>query len=146
MILYPAVCSVLLVEDDDSFRNILSLMLRRLGIAFVTAVDNVEEALDAIQLIDFDLIVSDWNMEPLDGLQFLEILRVRKSRKDIPFLMITADSSIEYWRKAIAGGANEFLRKPFNQSQLIEAIHIAIDVNHHATKNLLIIPQRNDSL
>jgi CheY-like chemotaxis protein len=86
---------ILLIEDTAETRASLKLQLRALKIREVTETENGEEALVLIDLgEDFDLILSDWHMKPMDGLQFSVLVRRHRARAGkgpIPIVLLTAD-------------------------------------------------------
>ena len=71
------------------------------------------------------LIISDWNMPEMNGYEFLLKVRASKKYMDIPFIMATAQGEKEQAQKAIAGGADHFITKPFTSSDLGEVIDTA---------------------
>lgn len=117
--------SVLVVDDDVSFASTLVFMLVRSKMRFVMSVHNVMQALEALDTIPIDIVLSDWNMAPVDGLEFLKTLRADRRYRSLPFVMMTADISEDSWRNAIEAGANEFIRKPFSLKDLIGAMEVA---------------------
>ena len=82
--------------------------------------DNVDEASDGSTALrklrggNFGLVVSDWNMEPVTGLQLLREVRLDKKRKDLPFIMVTAESKTENVIAARKAGVSNYIVKPFN--------------------------------
>lgn len=113
---------VIVVDDDDIHLNMVSFMLRRMGIAIVESFSNAEDALARAMEKRPDLIVSDWNMEPMDGLQLLKLVRQHPPTTSVPFIMATANITECHWRQAIEAGVTEFLFKPLNFSTLQEAV------------------------
>ena len=97
--------SVCVVDDDAVHLEIMSFMLRRMGFRDVVTFSGAEEALDYVSSHDVHLIVSDWNMSPMSGMEFLEKVRSSDRLKHTPFLMVTANCSESYWRDAIKAGA-----------------------------------------
>lgn len=118
--------TVYVVDDDAVHLGMMAFMLRRMGFGHVEAFPDVDAALAALADTAPDLIISDWNMEPMDGLEFLTAVRSHKAWRDIPFVMVTANTSQHYWRDAIAAGVSEFLFKPMKFAQLKDAVLIAL--------------------
>jgi two-component system chemotaxis response regulator CheY len=87
---------------------------------------NVEDAWTHIQKVTPSLIISDWNMDPINGYEFLLMMKFEEHSRNIPFIMNTANMSEEYWVKAIGAGADDFLVKPFSFADLKETIEIAL--------------------
>ncbi len=110
--------NILIVDDYKTMLRIVRNLLRQLG--FV----NIEEATDgsmALQLLrggNFGLIISDWNMEPMTGLQLLREVRSDPKLKPIPFIMVTAESKSENVIAAKEAGVSNYIVKPFNAETL----------------------------
>ncbi|MCW8836326.1 MAG: response regulator [Rhodospirillales bacterium] len=109
---------VLIVDDYKTMLRILRNLLRQLGF------NNVEEASDGAQALQqigqhkFGLIVSDWNMEPMTGIQLLREVRGNAETKHIPFIMVTAESKSENVIAAKEAGVSNYIVKPFNAETL----------------------------
>lgn len=114
----------LAVDDDRMFLQSMRMMLRVGGFAEVMGASDVDAALALLERHPVELIVSDWNMDPLDGLEFLRRVRANPKTKHIPFILVTASLSEEAWRGAISLGATDFLVKPFT----IEQLHASMDI------------------
>ena len=109
---------ILIVDDYKTMLKILRNLLKQLGF------DNVEEAMDggaALQKLrnkNYGLVISDWNMEPMDGLKLLKEVRADVKLKDVSFIMITAESKTENVVAAKEAGVNGYIVKPFNAATL----------------------------
>jgi len=109
---------VVIVDDYTTMLRILRNLLRQLEI------NNVEEATDgdtAFQLMQKappDLIISDWNMAPVTGLDLLRRVRADARLKPIPFIMVTAESKTENVIAAKQAGVSNYIVKPFNADTL----------------------------
>lgn len=109
---------VLIVDDYKTMLRIVRNLLRQLGF------NNVEEATDGAAALakarqaNFGLIISDWNMEPMTGLQLLKEVRADDALKQVPFIMITAESKTENVIAAKEAGVNNYIVKPFNAETL----------------------------
>ena len=114
-------CSALAVEDDPEFLSILQLMLGRCGFNYIVTAEDGFAAHEYLKHRRFDLIISDWNMELMDGIEFLSKVRKDPSTAEIPFILMTASLAEAAWRGAIQHGATEFLRKPFTLDELNSA-------------------------
>jgi len=105
---------VLVVDDYKTMIRIISNLLRQLGFS------NIDEAADggrALQLMrtrPYGLVISDWNMEPMTGLDLLKEVRSDVKLKDTPFIMVTAESKVENVVTAKSAGVNNYIVKPFN--------------------------------
>ena len=106
---------VLVVEDDDSFREMVLGFLRKPD-RDISAEKNGKEAIQALQSHPFDLVISDLMMPGADG---MEVLREAKKRNpDCVVILITGYASLDSALQAIRGGAYDYLRKPFKLDQL----------------------------
>ncbi|MBX9759519.1 MAG: response regulator [Beijerinckiaceae bacterium] len=119
--------SVLLVEDDTAFLEAAKLMLSRIGFGRIDAVPDAESARERLSLTRYDLILSDWNMEPTSGYDLLVHVRREQRLVPTPFILMTANLSEDYWVAAIRAGASDFLRKPFSFSALRESIRMVLE-------------------
>ena len=114
--------SVLVVDDSPTMRHIVSGMLQRLGVVHVDEADSGETALTKIQAGDFTLIISDWNMAPMNGLALLQAVRLRQSPRSNRFIFMTSERSWGHRTTARIDGADDFLVKPFQIATLKEKI------------------------
>ncbi|WP_035587785.1 sigma-54-dependent transcriptional regulator [Hippea jasoniae] len=129
---------VLVVDDDDQMRMALNATLKHLNHSPVVA-KNAKEALKLIKKEDFDVIISDLKMPKMDGIEFLS--EVKKIKKDIPFIMITAFGDVKTAVEAMKLGAFDFILKPFSQEALQKVLHLA--VSHKTIKKST--TQKNDT-
>ena len=109
---------ILIVDDYKTMLRIIRNLLKQLGF------NNVDEAIDGSSALtklrdkDFGLVISDWNMEPMSGLQLLKEVRADVKLKEIPFIMITAESKSENVIAAKEAGVSNYIVKPFNAATL----------------------------
>ncbi len=109
---------ILIVDDYKTMLRIIRNLLKQLGF------NNVDEAVDgssALQKLrdkDCGLVISDWNMEPMSGLQLLKEVRADVKLKELPFIMITAESKSENVISAKEAGVSNYIVKPFNAATL----------------------------
>ena len=99
--------------------RIISNLLKQLGFSNVDEAADGSEAFGKVKQETYGLIISDWNMEPMTGLDFLK--KIRESDdvyKDTPFIMITAESKTENVIAAKQAGVNNYIVKPFNAETL----------------------------
>ncbi len=104
---------ILVVDDFATMRKVIRNMLRQLGCENVFEAENGEEGFRMAQTDDFGLIVSDWNMPVMSGLEFLKAVRSEEKTKNTPFLMVTAEALKENIIQAIQLGASNYIVKPF---------------------------------
>lgn len=110
---------VLIVDDYKTMLRIIRNLLRQLGF------NNIDEASDGSQALQqlrsgtvYGLVISDWNMEPMTGLQLLREVRADAKLKSLPFIMVTAESKSENVIAAKEAGVSNYIVKPFNAETL----------------------------
>lgn len=114
--------NVLIVDDYKTMLRIIRNLLKQLEF------DNVEEASDGSEALtklrggQFGLVISDWNMAPMTGLDLLKEVRADAKLKATPFIMITAESKTENVIAAKQAGVSNYIVKPFNAETLREKI------------------------
>jgi len=110
--------NVLIVDDYQTMLRILRNLLRQLNFKNIDEASDGSEALKKLRSKSFGLVISDWNMEPMTGLQLLKEVRKDVKLKDTPFIMITAESKTENVLAAKEAGVNNYIVKPFNAETL----------------------------
>jgi len=118
---------VLVVDDFPTMRKIIRNLLEQLGFSNIGEAENGADALRKMRdtAHKFGLVISDWNMEPMTGLQLLKEVRADNGLKTTPFIMITAENKTENVIAAKEAGVNNYIVKPFNAATLkskIEAV------------------------
>lgn len=113
---------ILIVDDSRAMRLVVRRALRQAGFGSheVSEAENGVEALSAVASFAPDLILSDWNMPEMNGLQFLQSLRGKGNTT--PFGFITTEGSDDARMKALSEGANFLLAKPFTSDDVSSAI------------------------
>lgn len=117
-----AAIKVMVVDDQTSMRAMIRRTLQDLGFKDVRDKGSPVEALGAIKTDRVHLIISDYNMPDMDGLQFLEQVRADPVIGKTVFIMLTGSSDREVVQKAAALGVNNYLVKPFVPAALKEKI------------------------
>jgi len=110
--------NVLIVDDYKTMLRIIRNLLKQIGFNNVDEAYDGAEALSKLQTKSLGLVISDWNMEPMTGLQLLESVRADQKLKAIPFIMITAESKTENVVAAKKAGVSNYIVKPFNAETL----------------------------
>ncbi len=110
--------AVLIVDDYKTMLRIIRNLLRQLGFNNVEEASDGATALQKMRRQDFGLVISDWNMEPMTGLQLLKEVRSDDKLKGTPFIMVTAESKTENVIAAKKAGVNNYIVKPFNAATL----------------------------
>ena len=113
---------VMVVEDYEGMRVLIHRCLEGLGISNVRLKPSADEALAALREERFDLIISDYQLGGLDGLQFLKTVRDNPETQDVRFIMLTGSDDREIVREAMALGVNEYITKPVEPRHLRDSI------------------------
>lgn len=110
--------NVLIVDDYATMRRIIRNLLKQIGFHNLDEAPDGGEALNKLRLGRFGLVISDWNMEPVTGLQLLQQVRADAKLKATPFIMVTAESKAENIVAARQAGVSNYIVKPFNAETL----------------------------
>lgn len=113
---------ILIVDDFKTMLKIVDGMLKQLGFKNIDEASDGTMALEKLRSKKYDLVLSDWNMEPMSGFELLKQVRADASLKHIPFVLITAESKTENIIAAKQAGVNNYIVKPFNVNTLKEKL------------------------
>jgi len=120
--------SVMIVDDQQSMRGICKYILTQLGFTNIVEAKSGRDALGKLEKGTVDLIISDWNMEDIDGLTLLRVIRKHPKTQGMPFIMATGRSDKEQVKEAISSGVNNYIIKPFDASTMKKRIEAVIGV------------------
>ena len=109
---------ILVVDDSPTTRVLVCRLLKQLGFRNVEGLENAVSALQRLGQKRFQLIVLDWHMEPMTGLELLKSLRGNDQLKAIPVILMSADPTVTQVAEAKVAGASGFLLKPFSFNAL----------------------------
>jgi two-component system chemotaxis response regulator CheY len=116
---------VLIVDDYKTMLRIVRGLLNQLGFMNIDEATDGAMAWEMVKQKQYGLVVSDWNMEPMSGFEFLKLVRTNDSTKQLPFIMVTAESKTENIIAAKQAGVSNYIVKPFNAvtlKQKLEAV------------------------
>ena len=113
---------ILIVDDYKTMLRIIRNLLKQLDFENVEEASDGQEALSKLRAGNFGLVISDWNMQPMTGLDLLKEVRADARLKSTPFIMITAESKTENVIAAKQAGVSNYIVKPFNAETLREKI------------------------
>ena len=133
--MFPPDTKVLVVDD---FKTMRKLVINALAGIKLTNVQEAEDAFDALPMVEaaaaknenFGLIVSDWNMPKMQGIEFLRKVRGNPATKDIPFLMVTAEAEQKNIIEALKIGVSNYVVKPFSPATFKEKIELVWKKHH----------------
>lgn len=127
--MFPSNTRVLVVDDMMTMRAMVKNQVRSLGFTEILNAQNGQEALEIIKTQrkigqPIQLVLSDWNMPVMTGIQLLRTLRESEDFKKIPFVLITAEGEEGQVKEAIELRVNQYIRKPFNPATVKEKLEI----------------------
>ena len=113
----------LLVDDSQTTRMLIGRIIKGLGFDILEAADG-QQALEQLKKTPVDIVLLDWNMPVMNGLECLKNLRSNNSWCDIKVIMVTTETEIQQVVKAIDCGASEYIMKPFTSDMFEEKLKI----------------------
>jgi len=113
---------ILVVDDFSTMRRIIKNLLKDLGFTNIQEADDGNTALPMLKQGAFDLVVTDWNMPGMQGIDLLKAIRADRNLKHIPVLMVTAEAKKEQIIAAAQAGVNGYVIKPFTAATLKEKL------------------------
>ncbi len=111
---------IMVVDDFSTMRRIIKNILKQIGYTELEEAEDGEHALSKVREKPVKFIISDWNMPKMDGLELLKNVRNDSQLKEIPFLMVTAESEKENIMAAVGAGVSNYIVKPFTAEILKE--------------------------
>ncbi len=114
--------NILVVDDMASMRRIVKNSLKKMGLTNVVEAEDGINALSEIENNTFQLIISDWNMPNMTGIELLKKIREMDNYREIPFLMVTAEGQKQNVIEAVQAGVSHYVVKPFTPDQLEEKL------------------------
>lgn len=119
--------NVLIVDDFKMMLRILHNLLKKIGISSIDEATDGSDALKRLKERKYDLIISDDSMEPMTGFELLKEIRADHKLKDVPFIMVSAESRSENIIAAQQAGVSNYIVKPFNYQTLKSKIESALE-------------------
>jgi len=125
--MFPEKTKILVVDDMTTMRKIVKNALKKAGLLDVTEANDGDVAWPKIEQAateqkPFDLIISDWNMPIMNGLDLLKKVRAYEAMKTVPFVMLTAETEKAQIIEAAKAGVTTYVMKPFKADELIEKL------------------------
>ena len=114
---------ILIVDDFSTMRRIIRNILKQLEFINVEEAEDGSVAFEKLKDADYDLLITDWNMPNMTGLDLLKEVRANEKLKDLKVLMVTAEAEKENIIQAAQAGANEYVVKPFTADVLGQKIN-----------------------
>jgi len=119
---------VLVVDDQALMRKIVRKLLSHIGFTRITDVADGDEALAALRTAPHGLVISDWNMDKMSGIELLAAIRADATLKNLPFILATAEGKPEHVLAAKEAGASGYIVKPFDVDSLKSKIESVLGV------------------
>ncbi|MCK5541230.1 MAG: response regulator [Desulfobacterales bacterium] len=113
---------VLVVDDFATMRRILKNILKQLGFKNLVEADDGTTAWDILEDQDIDLVLADWNMPKMTGLELLKKVRASEKYAKVPFLMVTAEAQKQNVIEAVQAGVSNYVVKPFTAEAISEKL------------------------
>ena len=113
---------ILVVDDFATMRRIVKNILTQLGFKNVIEADDGTSALDVLKSEKIDLIISDWNMPKMTGLDLLKAVRADANMANTPFIMVTAEAQQDNIILAVKAKVSQYIVKPFTAETLAEKL------------------------
>lgn len=115
---------ILIVDDHEPMRKIIKNILRQVGLEDLDESPDGRDAIAKMKEKNFDVVLLDWNMPGMNGLDVLRIMKSDQNLKNIPVIMVTAESSREKIMEAINFGISDYIVKPFTGEVLKKKIEL----------------------
>lgn len=133
--------NVLIIDDALVVRDVIYKYLLEMGFHNdgIYKAENGSEGLELLQKEKIDLIISDWNMPKMDGLELLNMIKEYNNLKDIPFIMATSENEKEKVDEAFKAGANQYIFKPFKPKHFKEKIQQTLEKNLYGAKQVMVV-------
>jgi two-component system, chemotaxis family, chemotaxis protein CheY len=118
---------VLVVDDFPTMRRIVKNLLKQLGYENIDEAEDGAQALTKLKAGGYGLVITDWNMPVMEGIDLLKNLRADETLKDLPVLMVTAEAEKDKVITAIKAGVDNYVVKPFTAEVLKEKLEKIAD-------------------
>jgi len=113
---------VLVVDDFASMRRIVKNVLKQMGFTKIIEADDGSVALQVLKKEEIGLVLCDWNMPRMTGIDLLKAVKSDEDLKDIPFLMVTAEGQKDNVVEAVQAGVSNYIMKPFTAEAMEERV------------------------
>jgi two-component system chemotaxis response regulator CheY len=117
---------ILVVDDSSTMRRIIINTLNKIGYSDYTEAANGREGVEKLAAVPIDMIITDWNMPEMSGVEFIRAVRANDQTKHLPVIMVTTNAAQEDIVQALDAGVNNYVVKPFTPDTIKERIQAAI--------------------
>lgn len=115
---------VLVVDDSRAIRRIIGEIMKQLGFEVSEAGNGIEALQRLEELGAPDLVLVDWNMPEMNGLDFIKAVRANPAYTDLPLMMVTTETEMERMALAFMAGVNEYVMKPFDKATILDKLQL----------------------
>jgi two-component system, chemotaxis family, chemotaxis protein CheY len=115
---------VLVVDDSRAIRRIIGEIMKQLGFEVSEAGNGIEALQRLEELGAPDLVLVDWNMPEMNGLDFIKAVRANPRYSDLPLMMVTTETEMERMALAFMAGVNEYVMKPFDKATILDKLQL----------------------
>lgn len=129
MVIDKLIPKILIIDDNTANILLLSKMLKIAGYNNIKTLNDPREVLNTIYEYTPSLILLDYKMPFMDGLEVIDTLKSKEDYNNIPVIMISAENDTEYYKKAFEHGAVDYISKPFNYNDIISKIETVLQIN-----------------
>lgn len=116
---------ILIVDDQDSILRIIKGLLAELGYNDIRTASNGQKACGILKQEKIEMVISDWNMPQMSGLELLKYVRQDQELLNLPFVMVTAEAEKDNIVEAIQAGVDQYVVKPFSADDLKKKMDLA---------------------
>ncbi len=127
---------IVVIDDQGSIRGLLQAFLKDAGFRRVDCAMDGRDGLDYLIGHAVDLVICDWNMPKMSGLEILKKVRECEQTSTLPFLMLTSSSELARVRAAVDSGVSEYLIKPFQPKQLFQKVVKLLENSSHQPRRM----------
>ncbi len=117
---------ILVVDDSSTMRRIIINTLNKIGYSDYAEAANGREGVEKLAAVPIDMIITDWNMPEMSGVEFIRAVRANDQTKHLPVIMVTTNAAQEDIVQALDAGVNNYVVKPFTPDTIKERIQAAI--------------------
>lgn len=116
----------LVVDDSSTMRRIIINTLNKLGHTECHEAANGREGVDRLASTPVDLVITDWNMPEMSGIDFIRAVRANEATRKLPVLMVTTNAAEDDIKEALRAGVNNYVVKPFTPDTIKDKIEAAL--------------------
>jgi two-component system chemotaxis response regulator CheY len=114
----------LLIDDSRAIRRIIGDIMKSFGFEITEAIHGLDGLAKLEEFGIPDIVLVDWNMPEMNGLEFIKAVRANPIYADLPLMMVTTETEMERMAMAFVAGVNEYVMKPFDRAMLAEKLEI----------------------